>query len=276
MPELPEVETIRRELEPVLGLTIDSVSVTGRRSVRRQPVEEFVARVTGQCLVGLRRWGKFLLVDLEDAEVLVIHLRMSGQLLLEAREVPRARHTHLVFFLSSEMELRFVDPRTFGECFVSEASDERGLPVEIAHLGIDPVVGELTSDSFDKMVKDRRIALKSLLLDQRVICGIGNIYGDEICARAGVRPTRVAGSLTRKERGRVLDSIGVILEDAIEQRGSTLPDGSYRNLSGLPGSYQDHHEVYGRKGLVCRRCGATIKGVVLGGRSAHFCPRCQR
>ena len=277
MPELPEVETVRRQLEErVIGETITFVTVTGRRTIRRQPKEEFVARVTSRAIVAARRWGKFLLVDLDDEEVLVIHLRMSGQLRLEGdRASELAAHTHVRIGLSSGSELRFVDPRTFGEMFVVDEVDRRKVPLAIAHLGCDPIVEELTGERLGGLLANRRVALKTLLLDQRVVAGIGNIYGDEICYLARVRPTRTAAGLTRREQIRVAKATRLVLEGAIAKQGSTLKDERYRDLVGGLGSYQDHHEVYGRAGLACHGCGTTIERLLLGGRSAHFCPRCQ-
>ncbi|HUY06378.1 MAG TPA: bifunctional DNA-formamidopyrimidine glycosylase/DNA-(apurinic or apyrimidinic site) lyase [Acidimicrobiales bacterium] len=278
MPELPEVETVRRQLEErVLGERIISVSVTGRRTIRRQPKEEFSARLASRTIVAARRWGKFLLVDLDGGEVLVIHLRMSGQLRLEEDpdNAPSA-HTHVRLGLSSSRELRFVDPRTFGELFVADDLDGRGLPREIAHLGCDPIVEELSGEALGRLCAHRRIALKTLLLDQRIVAGIGNIYGDEICHQARVRPTRPAGTLTKKEYSRVAAATRAILEQAICEQGSTLGDQRYRDLVGGLGTFQDHHEVYGRAGHACHRCGTTIRRQILAGRSAHYCPRCQR
>ena len=277
VPELPEVETIRRQLaERVIGETITSVSVTGRRTVRRQPVEEFVARVSSQRIAAARRWGKFLLIDLDDAEVLVIHLRMSGQLRLEEDgDAELVAHTHLRLGLSSARELRFVDPRTFGEMFVADDLDGRGVPRAIAHLGCDPIVEELSGARLSRLCANRSVALKTLLLDQRMVAGIGNIYGDEICYRARVRPSRQAGQLTKGEYIRVANATRRVLELAIALQGSTLKDERYRDLVGGLGTYQDRHEVYGRTGLGCRRCATPIERLILGGRSAHYCPRCQ-
>jgi len=277
VPELPEVETVRRQLaERVIGETITSVTVTGKRTIRRQPKEEFVARVISRTIVAARRWGKFLLVDLDGQEVLVIHLRMSGQLRLEDDpEAELVAHTHVRLGLSSSRELRFVDPRTFGELFVVDEVDGRGVPSAIAHLGCDPIVEQLTGERLGRLCANRRVALKTLLLDQRVVAGIGNIYGDEICYLARVRPTRRAESLTKKEHARVADATLEVLERAISEQGSTLKDQRYRDLVGGLGTFQDRHEVYGRAGLACHECGTTIKRLMLGGRSAHYCPRCQ-
>ena len=278
MPELPEVETVRRQLlEVVVGETITAAEVSGRRTIRRQPKEEFVARAAGREIQGVSRWGKFLLFELEDASALVVHLRMSGQLVVaKDPHVELARHTHVTLDLTSGAQLRFVDPRTFGELFIADDLDERGLPREIAHLGPDPIHDPITENGLRVLVANRRVAIKSLLLDQRSIAGIGNIYGDEICFRARVRPTRPAMGLTRAERARLVAAIPEILEAAIEDRGSSLADASYRDLLGDLGNYQQQHGVYGREGLPCPNCGTAIRKVTVGGRSAHLCTRCQR
>ena len=269
---------MRRQLaERVLGETITKVSVTGRRTIRRQSPAEFVARVASRRIVNARRWGKFLLVDLDGGEVLVIHLRMSGQLrLVTDPAAPPVAHTHVRLSLSSSRELWFVDPRTFGELFVVDEVDGRGVPSLIAHLGGDPINEGLTGEALGRLCAHRRVAIKTLLLDQRVIAGIGNIYGDEICYRAGVRPNRRADGLTKREHGRLAVATLEVLTQAIADQGSTLKDQRYRDLVGGLGNYQDHHEVYGRPGLACHRCGATIQRLILGSRSAHYCPRCQR
>ncbi len=248
--------------------------------MRRQPLEEFIARLTNRTVVDVRRWGKFLLIDLDDSEVLVIHLRMSGQLRYEPDPgVEVERHTHVILALGPEpeiVELRFVDPRTFGEMFISEGCDARGVPVELAHLGRDPINEQFTEPDLEQLSRGRRVAIKTLLLDQSKIVGIGNIYGDEICALARVRPTRRAESLTKPQRRRIVAATLEILNEAIEERGSSLKDQRYRDLFGGLGTYQNHHRVYGRAGLACEQCGAQVKRTVIGGRSAHFCPTCQR
>jgi formamidopyrimidine-DNA glycosylase len=278
VPELPEVETVRLQLTDVVrGQRIVSAKVTGRRTIRRQPIEEFVARIADRVITDVGRWGKFLLFKLDDHSTLVVHLRMSGQLLYVSNpNVEIARHTHVTLDFDSGAQLRFVDPRTFGELFIADEFDGRGLPVEIAHLGLDPVREELSRAHLDALLVHRRVAIKTLLLDQRKIAGIGNIYGDEICFSSHVRPTRRAMSLTRAERERMASATGEILEAAIRERGSSLKDQTYRDLVGSLGTYQQYHQVYGRTGLACHECGSEIRRVVVGGRSAHYCPRCQR
>lgn len=282
MPELPEVETVRRQLGRIVGERIETVEVIGARTVRRQDPDQFCRQVRDTKITGVRRWGKFLLLDLSSGEVLVIHLRMSGQLVYLSRAAEpqldpvSARHLHAVFALSSGAQVRFFDQRTFGELFVATDLDARGLPAPLSHLGRDPIVAPVGADELWALAKGRRVALKTLLLDQTKICGIGNIYADEICHLAGVRPTRRSNTLRRAERAALATAVPAVLEAAIAARGSTLSDERYRDLDGSPGGYQVHHRVYGRAGLACSQCGTLIVRTVLSGRSAHFCPSCQR
>lgn len=200
MPELPEVETVRRGLEgAVVGRRIVEVKVLGRRTVRRQSPAELVTRLEGRKFATAGRRGKFLLLSLDDDAVLVVHLRMSGQLLhlSGAQRWPMAPHTHVVVALGDGTELRFVDPRTFGEWFVSSEIDGRGVPLELADLGRDPLLEGLPTAYLAARLAGRRAGLKALLTDQRMIAGIGSIYADEICFRAKLRPDRSGGSLTR-------------------------------------------------------------------------------
>jgi formamidopyrimidine-DNA glycosylase len=277
VPELPEVETVRRGIErTVLGRTVRSVTVTGARTVRRQGADELRARLTGRRFVSADRRGKYLALGLDDGSALVVHLRMTGQLLhLPDPATALAPHTHVVVGLDDGSELRFVDPRTFGEMYVSDDIGENGLPVELAGLGVDPVVDGLTGARLAGILAGRRSPLKVLLMDQRLIAGIGNIYADEICFRARVRPDRRSATIERPEAARLAKSTLKILSDAIEARGSSLSDARYRDVAGDLGTYQDRHAVYGRAGLACRRCGNPIVGIRISGRSSCYCPHCQ-
>ncbi len=277
MPELPEVETVRRGLEAaVTGRRVAQVQVSGRRSVRRQSPAAFVAALEGRSLVRAGRHGKYLLIGLDDGATLVVHLRMSGQLLLAASEEASPPHTHVRLLFDGFTELRFVDPRTFGELFVAGEHDERGRPVELALLGPDPLVERLDEPQLRRLLAGRRAPIKALLLDQHVIAGIGNIYADEILHRARIRPDRPAGTLGPTALGRLASAISEILTEAVELRGSSLRDARYRDLMGEPGDYQAHHAVYDRAGKPCPTCGRPVERLRLRGRSAHFCRRCQR
>jgi formamidopyrimidine-DNA glycosylase len=277
LPELPEVETLRRGVEmAVLGRTVDSVVVTGERSVRRQERAEFAGRLEHRTLSRARRRGKYLLVDLDDGSVLVVHLRMSGQLLNVAAGAPLAPHTHAVIALDDASELRFVDPRTFGELFVSAALDDRCVPVELKNIGTDPLVEGVAAPLLAQRLKRRRTPLKAFLLDQREIAGIGNIYGDEICFAAKLRPDRRTDTLSRADVRRLVGAIDSVLAAAVEAGGSTLRDERYRDLFGAAGEFQVRHAVYDRAGEACQRCRGTVARQAISGRSSYFCGRCQR
>ncbi len=271
MPELPEVETVRRDLAAALtGATVSAVEVTGLRSTRRHADRAaFAAALAGRTLWRFDRWGKHLLVDLGDA-VLVVHLRMSGQLVLAASPaVPLAKHSHVVITFVDGRQLRFVDPRTFGELFVTSPD----LP-ELAGLGPDAL--GLPYAAFAERVGSRRARLKPLLLDQRVVAGIGNIYSDEILWTARLAWSRVAADLRTAELRRLHAAVEEVLRSAIEARGSSLGDGQYVDLAGRPGAYQLRHAVYGREDEPCPRCGRPIRRTVVAQRSHFWCARCQR
>jgi formamidopyrimidine-DNA glycosylase len=182
----------------------------------------------------------------------------------------------VVVGLDDGSELRFVDPRTFGEMYVSDEVGDDGLPVELARLGVDPIVDGLTGARLAGILAGRRSPLKVALTDQRLIAGIGNIYADEICFRARVRPDRRCATVERPEATRIARSTVKILSDAIEARGSSLRDARYRDVAGDLGTYQTRHAVYGRAGLACPRCGHPIVGVKISGRSSCYCANCQR
>jgi len=276
VPELPEVETVRLGLRAaVLGRTLTSVEVSGRRSVRRQPPAELVGELSGRTLLGARRRGKYLLVDLDDAAVLVVHLRMSGQLLLVGASEPLAKHTHVRIHLDDGRELRFVDPRTFGELFVTDELDERRVPLVLGTLGVDPLGDGVAPEVLGALLARRKTALKSFLLDQSAICGIGNIYADEICFAARLSPLRRTETLRRAEIARLAPTIEELLGAAVLAGGSSLVDARYKSLSGSLGTFQNQHAVYGRFGQPCRRCRGRIARAKVGGRSTHYCDSCQ-
>ncbi|MDA8291383.1 MAG: bifunctional DNA-formamidopyrimidine glycosylase/DNA-(apurinic or apyrimidinic site) lyase [Actinomycetota bacterium] len=279
MPELPEVETVRRGLErEVVGRRIGRVEVNGARSVRRQDPGSFVHELEGRRVDAARRRGKYLYAELDDGAALVVHLRMSGQLRLAGPPPlePRSPHTHVVVGLGDGSELRFVDPRTFGELFVTSERSPDGLPSALAGLGADPLVDGVDDATLEELAACRRTALKSLLLDQSVIAGVGNIYGDEVCFHSGLRPDRRTESLRGSDAARLGVALRDVLTRAVEKGGSTLRDARYVGLRGAAGSYQHDHAVYGRAGRPCPRCGTLVERTRVGGRSAHFCPRCQR
>ena len=278
MPELPEVETVRRGLEAtVVGRSVTSVRVLGRRTVRRQSPAELAGLLSGRSFTGANRRGKFLLLSLDDDSVLVVHLRMTGQLLHvnRAHRPPLAAHTHVVAELDDGSELRFIDPRTFGEWFVSTEVDSRGVPAELSHLGRDPLLEGLPAAYLAGRFAGRRASLEALLTDQRIVAGIGSIYADEICFRAGIRPDRAGGSLSPAEIASLARSARSVLKAAVKSRGSSLRDLRYRDLAGAFGSYQAHHAVYDRAGEPCPRCGQGVVRLKIGARSAYCCQSCQ-
>jgi len=278
MPELPEVETIRRDLEKeTVGRRVKTVEVKGKRSVRRHKTStEFRGKVEGRKVTSVRRSGKYLLVGLDDEDVLVVHLGMSGQLLrAKSAKDPLERHTHVVITFTQGGQLRFVDPRTFGEMFVT-SPDELGAAVpELAHLGFDPLEEVMSWAQFGVMLADRHSALKALLMDQKFVAGIGNIYSDEILFAAGLRYDRQSDSLSAQEVRRLYRAMVETLTEALKYRGSSLADEQYRDLYGETGDYQGQHQVYDRAGQPCRRCRNPVVKVKVNGRSAFLCEHCQ-
>ncbi|MGH9297879.1 MAG: bifunctional DNA-formamidopyrimidine glycosylase/DNA-(apurinic or apyrimidinic site) lyase [Acidimicrobiales bacterium] len=278
MPELPEVETVRRGLEAtVVGCRMDRVKITGRRSVRRQSPAELRRRVEGRRIERADRRGKYLALLLDDGQALVIHLRMSGQLLYvpQPARLRAAKHTHVVVRMEGGAELRFVDARTFGEWYVTRDVRDDGLPAEFDAFGPDPFADGLPVRVLRGRLAGRRTALKVALTNQAVIAGLGNIYADEICFVARLRPERLAGSLDDEESRRLARAIGSVLTDAVQLRGSSLRDASYRDLMGELGEYQGRHCVYGRAGADCPRCGHEVQKLKIGARSAYACEHCQ-
>ncbi|MBM3692238.1 MAG: bifunctional DNA-formamidopyrimidine glycosylase/DNA-(apurinic or apyrimidinic site) lyase [Actinobacteria bacterium] len=294
MPELPEVEVVRRDLDPVVvGRTVVAVTVGRDRAVRREASPRaYVDALTGRTVAATARVGKFLVVHLADpvgpvdppdgdaGAVVVVHLGMSGQLRVadDAAE-PRLPHTHVVWHLDDGREVRFVDPRTFGQTWCSRlAGDAR--PVALAHLGPDALDGLGLGAGRTGVVADacagRKVAIKLRLMDQTALAGLGNIYTDEILFRAGVAPHRPAGSLTAAEVDAVATVTPTVLAAAIAARGSSLRDAQYVDATGRPGTYQEQHAVHARAGAPCPACGRPIVRLRMGGRYASYCAGCQR
>ena len=280
MPELPEVETVRRGLaDRFVGRVIEQVDVGRERVVRRTSRQALIDGLTGSTAVAAHRHGKYLLCPLDTGDVLMIHLRMSGRVLIAPTDSERPAHTHVVMHLagSPAEELRFVDPRTFGEVVVFDPDNALVEMPEVTRLGIDPIADGLSRAQLSQLLGSRRRAMKALLLDQSIIAGIGNIYADEILHAARVRYDRHSDSLTPAEVSRMHSAIGTILADAIAAGGSTLKDTQYVDIGGEGGWFQISHHVYDREGQGCVTCGkAVIKRVMFGGRSTSFCPRCQK
>jgi len=279
MPELPEVETIRRDLEKeIVSKRVKSVEVFGNRSIRRhKSAEEFQEKLEGRKVLSVKRSGKYLLVGLDtDKEVLVVHLGMSGQLLrAKSAKDPMVKHTHVVITFTQTGQLRFVDPRTFGELFITSSDElDKAVP-ELANLGFDPVDDVMSWTRFAALLSDRHTQLKTLLMDQKFVAGIGNIYSDEILFAAGLRYDRPSDSLSAQEVRRLYRGMIETLAEAIKHRGSSLADEQYRDLFGAIGDYQGQHQVYDRAGLACRRCRHSVVRVKVNGRSSYMCETCQ-
>ena len=277
MPELPEVETVRRDLErDIAGLRIKDVEVTDLRSIRRHGKKApFVKALDGAKVTHVNRRGKYLVLSLDTGRVLVIHLGMSGQLRRNAAKDALEQHTRVVLTFTQKGQLRFIDPRKFGEMFVVEADAVDDEVPELAHLGFDPVEQAVSWTRFGQALVNRSVKLKPLLMDQKFIAGIGNIYADEILYEAGLRYDRLSDSLSTQEIQRLYRALVETLHDAIKYRGSTLADRQYVDLQGKPGEYQEHHQVYDREGQACRRCRAEIVRVKANSRSTFYCEQCQ-
>ncbi len=278
MPELPEVETIRRDLDKeVTGRRIKSVDVTGMRSIRRHGTKrQFVSKLEGRKIAGIERRGKYLLLRLDSGDVLVAHLGMSGQLLRArgTRDKP-PKHTHVVITFTQGGQLRYVDPRTFGELFVTTPEELADQVPELSHLGFDPIDDVMSWARFGDLFHAKRAKLKTLLMDQKFVAGIGNIYSDEILFTAGLRYDRRSDTLSAQEVRRLYRAMGETLQDAIKHRGSSLADQQYRDIFGEIGDYQSQHKVYDREGEPCPRCRNPITKVKTSGRAHFLCEQCQ-
>jgi formamidopyrimidine-DNA glycosylase len=278
VPELPEVETIRRDLDrEVVGKKIKAVEATGLRSIRRhKSKKDFIGKLEGRKIAGVQRRGKYLLLRLDGGDVLVVHLGMSGQLLrAKGPKEALAKHTHVVVTFTQGGQLRYVDPRTFGELFVTTLDEvEKAVP-ELAHLGFDPLDDVMSWNQFAGMLQTKKTKLKPLLMDQKFIAGIGNMYADEILWAAGLRPDRGSDTLSSQEVRRLYRAMVETLQDAVKHRGSSLADEQYRDLFGEVGGYQGEHKVYDREGEPCRRCRSPIVRTRTGARSTFACPQCQ-
>jgi formamidopyrimidine-DNA glycosylase len=278
--ELPEVEVMRRDLErDVVGKKIKDVEVktskNAMRIIRRHKTrKEFTSRLTGRKIMKTERRGKYVLFYLDAGDVLVTHFGMSGQFHRANGRVAMPPHTHVVITFQQGGDLRYVDPRTFGEMFVT-GGDELGKIKELQHIAIDPLDQVFTWPTFQYLLAERGAKMKVLLMDQKFISGLGNIYSDEVLFAAGLRYDRMSNTLSSQEVRRLYRAIQEILQDAIKARGTTLDDEAYVDLFGKPGEYQQELKVYGREGLPCRRCRTPIRTVKISQRNSYFCPQCQ-
>ena len=272
MPELPEVETVRRMLEErVIGRVIRRATLSGL--ALREPVSpQLPRRLRGRRLTAARRTGKYLLVDLDRGLTLISHLGMSGAWRFEPDSEPAGRHVHVRLALEGGGVLWFEDPRRFGLVRLARTASLARDPA-LRLLGPDPIAAPPRGESLHALARGARVSIKSFLLDQRRIAGLGNIYASEILHRAGVDPRLRAGALSGGQWSAVAAEIPLVLEEAIERAGTTFS--MYRTVSGQPGRYGERLRVYERAGEPCRTCGTPIRRIVQGQRSTYFCPRCQ-
>lgn len=274
MPELPEVETIRRVLEPqVKGLSITAATVNRPEVIGHPTAEEFCQALTGQTIKAMTRRGKFLSVLMESGDYFTLHLRMTGCLLLTPADYPEEKHTHIVFHLSSGDELRFSDTRRFGRFWLFRKG-ESDTYSGVDKLGLEPFDAGLTADYLQQHFGKRKKTVKECLLDQTVIAGIGNIYSDEILFAAKIYPARPANSLTKTEWERLAAAVPERLAYFIEKNALTPEE--YLESKGQDYRNTPFLQVYGRGGEPCPNCGATLCRMTVGGRSSVYCSACQK
>jgi len=263
MPELPEVETVTRSIAPLVGRRIVSAEFRCLRILRGGDPDEMAAHIAGQKIKTIKRYGKFIVVSLQGGGFLTIHLGMTGRLLLGG---DRGKHTHAVLTLNRGV-LLYDDSRQFG-CL--EYSDQ--FPARVARLGPEPL--EISFDDFAAALKKRNTRMKALLLNQKFLRGLGNIYADEALFRAGIHPLAIASRLRRDRVRRLYDAITAVLTEAIDAGGSSISD--YVDAQGRSGFFQFQHRVYQRTGEPCVTCDTPIRRLLVAQRSSHFCPKCQR
>ena len=275
MPELPEVETIRRSLEEkISGLAITGVDIYLERIIKEPAsVGVFKEIVAGKKIEKLDRIGKYLLLYLSDGYVMVIHLRMTGRLLYVAQYEDVTKHTHLIFQLSNDYHLRFLDIRQFGTIYLLKEEELKTIK-GLAVLGPEPLSENFSAALLNERLRKKVKKIKQVLLDQDVVAGLGNIYADEVLFEAGILPDRKANTLTEDEISKLYQSIVKVIKEAICHRGTSFRD--YVDGEGEKGDHQNHLKVYQRTNQPCNRCQCHIKREKIAGRSSHFCLGCQR
>lgn len=271
MPELPEVETIRLSLEPQLkNQIITGGAVLFPKLIQSLSSDQFLAALTGKKILKLERRGKYLQIHLAGKNILMVHLRMTGQLVIEAPADPIVKATHLRLHLNGGSELRYRDQRKFGRIWLIKDAE---LADFFRKMGPEPLADHFTPEILAQQLSRHRLAIKKALLNQEIIAGLGNIYADEALFLAGIHPARETDTLSREELEKLFTAIRRVLQEGIEYRGTTKRD--YCDGEGNPGAYQERLRVYGRKGQACLQCGNMIVKMTLGGRGTHFCPLCQ-
>ncbi|BBB93390.1 MAG TPA: DNA-formamidopyrimidine glycosylase [Methylomusa anaerophila] len=274
MPEMPEVETIRRTLaDRVRGRKIMRVDIGLSRLIKWPSPHEFQALIMGRTIAGLDRRGKYLLFYLDNNIVIVIHLRMTGRLYYVTPGTEHDKYTHVAFFFDNSDALLYADSRTLGTLYVLPSQEICRIS-GLTSMGPEPLSPEFTLDYLESLLAKRKAKIKSLLLNQQLIGGLGNIYADESLAIAGVDPERIASSLNKNEVERLYSAINRVIADGIEHGGTTFRD--YRDGEGHSGSHQQYLYVYGRANQPCRKCGSMIARKEVAGRGTHYCPNCQK
>jgi formamidopyrimidine-DNA glycosylase len=277
MPELPEVEVVRRGLAAhVTGRTITAVRVHHPRAVRRHEAgpADLTARLLDTQITGTGRRGKYLWLTLDDGSALVVHLGMSGQMLLG--ELPNENHLRIAALLDDGTAVSFVDQRTFGGWMLADlvTVDGTDVPVPVAHLARDPLDPNFNRDGVVTVLRRKHSEIKRQLLDQTVVSGIGNIYADEALWRTRINGARLASSLSRAKLAELLDAAAEVMADALGQGGTSF-DSLYVNVNGESGYFERSLDAYGREGEPCRRCGAVMRREKFMNRSSFYCPKCQ-
>jgi formamidopyrimidine-DNA glycosylase len=274
MPELPEVETVRRTLEQlVLYKEIERVTVTWPKIIKKPAeAEQFKDALVGQTIEKIGRRGKFLIIYTTDF-ALVSHLRMEGRYGLYSPEDDIDKHTHVIFYFTDGTQLRYRDVRKFGTMHLFKKGEEF-FALPLSQLGPEPFAEEFTVERMQHMLSKTERSIKTVLLDQKVVVGLGNIYVDEALFRSGIHPERSANSLTKKELLKLHHEIVQTLQEAVDKGGSTIR--SYVNSQGQIGMFQLELFVYGRKGEACKTCSSELERIVVGGRGTVFCPKCQK
>ena len=275
MPELPEVETIRRDLEDaVIGRRITGVYLYEPRVVRHPEPEAFVRELRGKRILGAERRGKHLLIRLSDGWVWAVHLMLEGQLLYQEAEAPVASRTKLAVQLDNGYQLRVRDVVDLARVALV-TSEERDAVLGLGKLGPEPLEPDFTVDRFLSRLKGRKGMIKPLLMNQEVLAGVGNLYADEALFRARIHPERKADTLTDAEKRKLYAEVLAVLREGIEARGTSGKRGMYRDLWGHRGRYQERLQVFRREGEPCQGCPGTVEVIRVGGRASHYCPSCQ-
>jgi formamidopyrimidine-DNA glycosylase len=273
MPELPEVETYVRELEPsLLGRSVIAVQVYWPRIIAAPSALDFVTRIVGQRFVRFGRRAKYMLLGL-SSDTLIVHLRMTGRLNVVPAGTGPDKHTHIVMALDSGQDLHYQDTRKFGRLWLVDDPE-----FVLSKLSVEPLSADFTADRLAACLAQRSASIKALLLDQRIAAGVGNIYADEALFLAGIHPVRAGGSLSWEEAAKLRNAVQTVLQRGIEHNGSSLGDSilvNYRRADGKQGGFQEEFQVYSRQGKACLRCGERIEKMVVAQRGTHFCPRCQ-